>query len=522
MEQSDAIADLVRAGSLLADEQQLNRQIGILVDQAYDVSRADLSCIYLYDERSTGTKLRLSADRGEYQLPSEIPREDELVEFLEECGESLVLHQRHPYFFKTAFLHRRMNSAMVLPLFTATTRLGYLILNAREQDFFRAERFRFLESFVRLAGGLLHSAQLYRELQRQFKQIEELERYQENIFSSMTNLLVTTDSKGNIHYFNRAAADRLGLDEEELGGSLQGFLGQKMSPRLLQSIDKSATDKRHRLGLQGIMKNIGEEEMDFSLNVSPLLGKRGKHEGLTLLFTDQTKERELQSQMETVVEERRLIKDMFSRYLSTDIVRTLMEKPDLVKPGGDKKSATIFFADIRGYTSFSESKEPEYIIDVLNRYFNRAVEIIVRHKGYIDKFIGDAIMAAWGIPMYSEQEDAIHAVACAVELQEMVKAKDRDFFTGEASHLKVGIGMHSGPLIAGNLGSSRRMDYSVIGDTVNVAARLEGVAGADEVIITQDTRDLIGDRFKLKELEPVKVKGKEKALHIFSVLKQVR
>ena len=123
--------------------------------------------------------------------------------------------------------------------------------------------------------------------------------------------------------------------------------------------------------------------------------------------------------------------------------------------------------------------------------------------------------------MYSEEQDAIEAVACAVELQELVASKKRNFFTGEASNLKVGIGMHTGPLIAGNLGSRRRMDYSVIGDTVNVAARLEGVAGPSEVIITQETRDRIGDRFKLKELKPVRVKGKEKPIHIFSVLKQV-
>jgi class 3 adenylate cyclase len=338
----------------------------------------------------------------------------------------------------------------------------------------------------------------------------------------MTNLLITTDERGNIHYFNRAAAERLGLDESLLGKPLEGHFRNRMGKRVLGAVKKTYEDAQERLGLQGILRQTGDgADMDFSLNVSPLLGRRGRKEGLTLLFTDQTRERELQAKMETVVEDRRLIKDMFARYLSNDIVQTLMDKPELVKPGGDKKTATIFFADIRGYTSFSETKEPEYIIEVLNEYFSQAVEVIIRHRGYIDKFIGDAIMAAWGVPMYSEQEDAVEAVGCAVELQELVKSKDRSFFTGDASHLKVGIGMHTGPLIAGNLGSSRRMDYSVIGDTVNVAARLEGVAGPSEVIITQVTRDLIGDRFKLKELEPVKVKGKTKPIHIFSVLKQV-
>lgn len=516
------ISELVRAGILLVNEHRQSYQMRSLVDQVYDISQSSIVCMYQYEERSGGRVLNLAASRGAYKPAERLAVDDELIGFMEECGEPLVLSRRHPLFFGSAFLAEEMKSAMVLPLFTATARLGYVVVNAGEEDFYRGEKYRFLESFVRLAGGMLYSTGLYRELQKQFQQVEELERYQENIFSSMTNLLVTTDEKGNIHYFNRAAAERLGLDESLPGKPLEGHFRNKIGKRVLGAVQKTYGDSQERLGLQGIFKRAGDgTDMDFALNVSPLLGKRGRKEGLTLLFTDQTRERELQEKMETVVEDRRLIKDMFARYLSNDIVQTLVENPELVRPGGDKKTATIFFADIRGYTSFSETKEPEYIVEVLNEYFSQAVELIIRHRGYIDKFIGDAIMAAWGVPMYSEEQDAVEGVSCAVELQELIRSKDRSFFKGAASHLKVGIGMHTGPLIAGNLGSRRRMDYSVIGDTVNVAARLEGVAGPSEVIITQATRDRIGDRFKLKELEPVKVKGKTKPIHIFSVLKQV-
>jgi len=337
----------------------------------------------------------------------------------------------------------------------------------------------------------------------------------------MTDLLITTDAKGQIHYFNRAALERLGLKEELVGKPFEKVFNTSLGKKVLRAINEADVQGEAKPGIEGIMKRKEDEDMDFRLNISPLRGKRGKKEGLTLLFTDQTHERQLQSKMESVVEERRIVKDMFARYLSNDIVQTLVDRPDLVKPGGDKKMATILFADIRGYTSFSETKDPEYIIDVLNAYFSEAVEIIIKYKGYIDKFIGDAIMAAWGVPIFSEEDDARAAVECAVELQELVNSKERNFFTGDASHLRVGIGMHTGPLIAGNLGSSRRMDYSVIGDTVNVAARLEGVAGPGQVIITQKTRDLIGDKFKVKALEPVQVKGKVKPLNIYNVVKKV-
>jgi class 3 adenylate cyclase len=316
------------------------------------------------------------------------------------------------------------------------------------------------------------------------------------------------------------AAERLGLSKNSSNTSIENLFKKNINRKIINQISLSGEDGKERLGIEGIYKRE-KDEMDFSLNISPLKGKRGGHEGITLLFTDQSRERELQDQMESVVEERRQIKDMFSRYISKDVMQNIMESPDLVRLGGDKKIATIFFADIRGYTSFSEGKEPEYIIEILNEYFSQAVEIVIKHNGYIDKFIGDCIMAAWGVPMYTAEKDAVSAVSCAVEIQELVRARDRKFFRGKASQLKVGIGMHTGPLVAGNLGGAARMDYSVIGDTVNIAARLEGVAGAGDVIITQNTRDLIGDRFVLKELKPVKVKGKEKPIHIFNVKKQV-
>ena len=191
--------------------------------------------------------------------------------------------------------------------------------------------------------------------------------------------------------------------------------------------------------------------------------------------------------------------------------------PVYIKPGGDKKLATIFFADIRGYTSFSEGRDPEYIIQILNEYFNEAVEVVLKHKGYIDKFIGDCIMAAWGVPLQSEEEDALSAVSCALEIQDRVNATDRSFFKGDAAGLKVGIGVHTGPLVAGNLGGQQRMNYTVIGDTVNIAARLEGIAGPGEVIVTRKTRDYLGDRFDLQRKRSVQVKGKTEAIPIFKV-----
>jgi len=515
------IEELVRASTLLTTDQSRTSLISILVEQAQDISKSEVAALYAYPVNTNNQNtLKMVFKRGKYDVPQSFSPNSDLVEFMEDCGEALIIHSKEDPFFKSSLLNAEMSSAIVLPLNTAKRKIGILILNSKKNNFYGQNRLHFLDAFTKLSGGMVHNVELLQEVKQKLKEIEDLQLYQESIFSSMTNLLVTTDKNGNIHYFNQAAAERLRLNHDSIGYSLEEFFNKTLNKKILKEITSTAVSHKEILGLEGIYREI-DREMDFALNISPLKGRLGKYEGLTLLFTDQSREQELKQKASMAIEERRIVKDMFARYMSADVLKNLMESPELVQLGGSKKDATVFFADIRGYTSFSEGQEPEYIIEILNEYFSEAVEIVIKYNGYIDKFIGDCIMAAWGVPVVNQDKDAIAGVGCAVEIQELVKSKSRKFFHGKAEHLQVGIGIHSGPLISGNLGSSRRMDYSVIGDTVNIAARLEGVAGAGEIIITQQTRDLIGDHFKLKELKPVKVKGKDKPLHIFSVLKQV-
>ena len=204
--------------------------------------------------------------------------------------------------FLGLLLTARMQSGIALPIATPTSKLGILILNSLSPNFFTRERFDFLDSFSKLAGGMLHNSQMYLDLRETLRRVEALERYQENIFSSMTNLLLTTDEKGKIRYFNRAAGERLGLSESDIGGDLGEYFARKIGRKILREITDAHQGTREILGMEGIYKDA-EREMDFSLNLSPLLGKRGGYEGITLLFTDQTREKELQGRMKQVVEE---------------------------------------------------------------------------------------------------------------------------------------------------------------------------------------------------------------------------
>jgi PAS domain S-box-containing protein len=536
--------DLVRAGALLTKEKNLKDIISVFVEQTQDISRVDLAAFYVPKEENK-TDLRMFYKRGKYPVPDTLSGNSELVRFMRDCREAVIFNNKYAQeaaslsnaqsslqaelsqatafirtggsFLKEILISSAMMSGMALPIISPQREIGVLIVGSRMACFFNRRRFHFLDSYSKLAGGAMQNLLLSNENRESLQKIDSLERYQENVFNSMTNMIVTTDAAGQVYYFNEAAAASMGMGEKDIGRKLEDVFQKSLSPKTVNIINKSLEEGNEILGLEGIYHN-GSIELDYSLNITPLKTPRGKKEGLTLLFTNQTREKELKQTVEVVSEERRVIKDMFARYMSQEVMTSLMEAPGSIKLGGDKRIATVFFADIRGYTSFSEGREPEKIVEILNEYFSAAVEHVVKHRGYIDKFIGDCIMAVWGVPMKPQKDDAINAVSCALEIQNLVRSTKRKFFQKDAAHLRIGIGVNTGPLVAGNLGSIQRMDYSVIGDTVNLASRLESVAGPDEVIISQTTREQIGDVFNLEKRPEVRVKGKEKPIQIYNVI----
>ncbi len=504
------------AGGVIARNLNIKHIISSLTEQLFDITGCNIACFYSLSD----TGIRLLYRRGNFQVPEVLNKYDELFQFIIESKESVVLTERKKSPFISILLNDLMESGIAAPIGTNNKVYGFMIMNSINKYFFNRKLLSAIESISKLAGQYFHNSFLHNQLIEYTRKIESLERYQENIFSSMTNMLITTDITGNIKYFNPIAQKTFSLKKSDIGKNIKDVFSGKLTKRMLSYLDLPIQKGIEIIGAEGIYRSK-DKEVDFSLNVTPLKTKRKKLEGITLLFHDQSREKELEKKFKKVKEERRLIKDIFSRYLSEEVVSKLMQNPNLIHLGGDKKEATIFFADIRGYTSFSEGKDPEYIVNVLNEYFSEAVEIIIKYRGFIDKFIGDCIMAAWGVPLQTEEEDARLAVSCALEIQEAIKNPKRKFFRGEASNLKIGIGMHTGPLVAGNLGSSRRLDYTVIGDTVNIASRLEGIAGPGEIIITNKTKSYLNNNFKVKSLQPVKVKGKDEPIKIYKVIKKV-
>jgi len=213
------------------------------------------------------------------------------------------------------------------------------------------------------------------------------------------------------------------------------------------------------------------------------------------------------------------LKSTFKKYVSNQIVDQLLENEDLLSLCGQEQDATILFSDIRGFTSLSENMTPNEVVETLNDYFNQMIEIIFKYNGILDKIIGDELMVIYGVPK-SNIQDSENAVLTAIEMQEKLIAFNQDRFINLKKPIKVGIGVNSGSVISGNIGSTDQMDFTVIGDSVNLASRLCSSAEAGQIIISDAVWNKIKhlQTFKSKKLSPIKVKGKAKVISIKEIL----
>jgi adenylate cyclase len=206
----------------------------------------------------------------------------------------------------------------------------------------------------------------------------------------------------------------------------------------------------------------------------------------------------------------------YSRFLPEYVVKQMLEHPDSFKLGGVTQTITILFADIRGFTRISEHASPEQIVQLLNRYFSAMTDIIFAHGGTLDKYLGDGLMALFGAPT-TTPEDAANALNTAVAMQRRIISVNQELKAEGFPEIGVGIGLHTGEVIVGYIGSERRSEYTAIGDTVNTASRLESNAKGGEILISDATAKAAHGRYKLLTREPIMVKNREQAVVLWEV-----
>ena len=213
-----------------------------------------------------------------------------------------------------------------------------------------------------------------------------------------------------------------------------------------------------------------------------------------------------------------LVRSNFERYFAPQLAERIANSPEAIKLGGEKRRIAVLFSDIRGFTQLSESMTPDEMASLLTEYFTEMVECVFRHGGTLDKFMGDAVMAQWGAPIGSS-DDADRAMAAALDMMAAMETLNRRWQEEGRPRLELGIGLNYGEAFAGNIGSERRLEFTVIGDTVNTASRLCSAAESGDILITESMRDALKARPPLAECPGVELKGKSQPLAVYRVVR---
>jgi len=217
------------------------------------------------------------------------------------------------------------------------------------------------------------------------------------------------------------------------------------------------------------------------------------------------------------LQEQAIVRGSFERYFAPGVAAEIARNAGATRLGGERRKIAVLFSDVRGFTRLAEGMAPEALAKLLSEYFTEMVEVVFEHGGTLDKFVGDAIMALWGAPQ--AQDDAPdRAVRAALAMQEALVHLNARWLAAGRPALGVGIGINFGEVFVGNIGSHRRLEYTVLGDVVNVAARLCAEAGAGEILVADGVRTATYGGWNYEALEPMALKGREEKVNVFRVV----
>jgi len=221
--------------------------------------------------------------------------------------------------------------------------------------------------------------------------------------------------------------------------------------------------------------------------------------------------------MAASLREKDAIKRAFTRYVAREVVTEILKDPDKIVLTGERREVTVLFCDVRGFTSLSERLAPEEVVTLLNAFYTLMIDTTFKHDGTLDKFLGDGVMAIFGAPIF-HPDHCLRALRTALAMQAGIRELSARRVAEGKTPLRVGIGVNAGSAVAGSVGTEARMEYTVIGDSVNVAARLESYAKPGQILITEHTHGLVRDAIEARALGRLKVRGKEEELEVYEVL----
>ncbi|WP_413174144.1 GAF domain-containing protein [Anabaena azotica] len=557
---------LLRATQTLGQSLDLEATLQIVMEQARILMQADRSTLFLYRKEMGELWTKVATVNDTKLIEVRIPSNRGIAGYVASTGQALNIPDAYqdPRFDpttdnKTGYITRNI---LCLPVFNSAGELiGVTQLINKQQGSFTTSDEEFMRAFNIQAGIALENARLFESvlLERQ---------YQKDILQSLSDAVISTDMQGQIVTINDAALELLGCPLKLANGKTnkllwkQNLLGrpvwdvvpvENLQLRLEDSLKYAARhyvpEQSLQVGLYEFDSHVTQDsqlktqklilavrdrnnhnifipwnqpltpqsqllnadvvkilERSINLTVNPLTNPEGGVRGGLVVLEDISREKRLKSTM--------------YRYLTPHVAEQVMALGDDSLMVGERKEVTILFSDIRGYTTLTENLGAAEVVSLLNQYFETMVESVFQYEGTLDKFIGDALMAVFGAPLPLTENHAWRAIQSALDMRQRLEEFNQKRIIQSQPQIHFGIGISSGEVVSGNIGSRKRMDYTVIGDGVNLSSRLEGVTkeyGCD-IILSEFTYNLCGDRLWVRQLDRIRVKGKHQAVDIYELI----
>ncbi len=492
----DQLRALQKVGADVNSSLELEQVLNGVMDVIISLTRAERAMLLLKNEETGGLDVRVARnmDRETIEKSESFKISRSIVRTVQNSGEPVVtMNAQEDARFSTqqSIISYKLRSILCVPLKIKDNITGVIYVDNRiaEGIFDESDR-DLLFAFANQAAVAIENARLFREILNNLAEITEMKNLMDNVFASIASGVITIDEGDRIALYNRAAERILGISAE----SVLHQVYQNVLNTLTPTVETLMRDVK----LNGSTQNT---EVDL------YVGRRSEIATLNLTFSPLNDNQGVAMVLDDVSEKKRL--ESVRRYLPPKLVDQIRDLDAAQRP--QRRKLTVMFADVRGFSTFSEYMEPELLIQVINQYFTVAVQAITRYQGLTDKFMGDAVMALYNTPLNPQRDHVLRALKTAL----MIQANTAVAPIAPELRLQFGIGIHSGEAVVGNVGSHLRKDYSAIGDVVNLAKRFQENAAPNQIIISHTIYNQVSDQIEVERLPAVRVKGRQTLEQIY-------
>ena len=479
-------------GAVINSTLDPNEVLNRVMDKIIEITGAERGYLMLHNEETGELEHKVARNLDKETLEKESFQVSRtIVNTVAETGESVVTTnaQADPRFqSQESVIGYSLRSILCVPLRVKGKSIGVVYADNRIRSGLFGEReLNVLITFANQAAVAIDNARL-------FERVTSQKKLMDDILRSITSGVITTDTADKITQFNRAAESILGTCTEECVGNAYAQALRPLEAVLSPLVQRVKQTDQVIQDYEAEPEVPGRGQINLTMNLSPLKDAIDQTQGVAIVVNDVTEKKRFERE-----------RSMVKRYLPAELVDQLADLQEL-QLGGTRETVSILFGDIRGFTTYSESHAPEQVVDMINHYYNLAARIIRENDGIVDKYEGDCVMAHFGTPLHPIKDHAWKAVLTAWKIQQSIQEYHNNMPPEDRLHF--GIGINTGEAVAGNVGGEDQMDYTLIGDAVNLSKRLQENAGKAQILLGENTYHLIQAKVRVNKLAPLQVKGR--------------